>query len=57
VAAGVWAWRLAAAALVLVILAQAARVPWLGTLLGLLVLIAGLGALGLQLRRQRSPPP
>jgi cytoskeletal protein CcmA (bactofilin family) len=49
-----WAWRLAAAAIVLILLAQAARVPWLGGLVTTLALLAGLGALALQLRR-RSP--
>ena len=47
-----WAWRAAAAATVLVLLSQATRVPWLGAVLVALALLAGLGALALQLRRQ-----
>jgi hypothetical protein len=54
VAVAHWAWRLAAAAAVLVLLSQATRVPWLGALVAALALLAGLGALALQLRRQ--PP-
>jgi hypothetical protein len=49
-----WAWRVAAAAIVLVLLSQATRVPWLGAVVVALALLAGLGALALQLRRQ--PP-
>jgi cytoskeletal protein CcmA (bactofilin family) len=44
-----WAWRFAAATLVLVLLSQATRVPWLGGTIVLLALLAGLGALTLQL--------
>jgi hypothetical protein len=47
-----WAWRAAAAAAVLVVLSQATRVPWLGAVAAALLLLAGLGALALQLRRQ-----
>ena len=53
-AAPSWAWQAAAAALVLAALSQAPRLPWLGAAIVALVLIAGLGALALQLRR-RSP--
>ena len=52
--AAVWGWRVAAAALVLVGLWQATRLPWLGATLVLLAVLGGLGALALQLRRQ--PP-
>jgi hypothetical protein len=44
-------WRIAAAALALVLLALAGWVPWLGWLVALTVLLAGLGALLLQARR------
>jgi len=50
-----WVWRSAAAALVIVLLSQAVRVPWLGATLAVLALLAGLGALALQLRRQPRP--
>jgi cytoskeletal protein CcmA (bactofilin family) len=50
-----WVWRTVAAALVIVLLSQAMRVPWLGTTLAALALLAGLGALALQLRRQPQP--
>ena len=50
--AGRWAWRAGAAALVLLLLSQATRVPWLGGVVLALALLAGLGALALQLRRQ-----
>ncbi len=46
-----WAWRVAAAAIVLVLLSQTTRVPWLGTVVLALAVLAGLGALALQLRR------
>ena len=51
-AATVWGWRSAAAALVLVGLWQATRLPWLGAALVSLAVLAGVGALALQLRRQ-----
>ncbi|HEU5296125.1 MAG TPA: polymer-forming cytoskeletal protein [Burkholderiaceae bacterium] len=51
-AAAHWAWRAAAAALVLALLWQAMRVPWLGVVLGALAVLGGLGALALQLRRR-----
>lgn len=44
-------WRIAATALALVLLALLGWVPWLGWLIGLAALLAGLGALLLQLRR------
>ena len=44
-------WRIAATALALVLLALAGWIPWLGWLIGLAALLAGLGALLLQLRR------
>ena len=44
-------WRIAAAALALVLLALAGWVPWLGWLIALAALLAGLGALLLQARR------
>jgi len=47
-----WAWRVVAAALLLVGLWQARRLPWLGAALSMLALLAGLGALVLQLRRK-----
>jgi len=47
-----WAWRVAATALLLFGLWQATRLPWLGVVLSLLALLAGLGALALQLRRK-----
>ncbi|HVO08713.1 MAG TPA: polymer-forming cytoskeletal protein [Burkholderiaceae bacterium] len=53
-AAPSWAWQTASAALVLAALSQAPRLPRLGAAIVALVLIAGLGALALQLRR-RSP--
>jgi cytoskeletal protein CcmA (bactofilin family) len=45
-----WAWRFAAATLALVVLSQATRLPWLGGAIVMLALLAGLGALALQLR-------
>jgi hypothetical protein len=53
--AGQWVWRAGAAALVLLLLSQATRVPWLGGATVALALLAGLGALALQLRRQPQP--
>jgi hypothetical protein len=53
-AAPSWARQAAAAALVLAALSQAPRLPWLGASIVALVLIAGLGALALQVRRR--PP-
>jgi cytoskeletal protein CcmA (bactofilin family) len=50
--AGQWTWRAGAAALVLLLLSQATRVPWLGDAVLTLALLAGLGALALQLLRQ-----
>lgn len=44
-------WRIGATALALVLLALAGWIPWLGWLIGLAALLAGLGALLLQLRR------
>jgi len=48
--ASTWAWRAAAAALVLVLLSQATRVPWLGGAIVAAALAAGLGGFALQLR-------
>lgn len=45
-----WGWRAAAAALLLVGLWQATRLPWIGAALSALALLAGLGALALQVR-------
>lgn len=53
-AASQWAWRVVAAAAVLGLLSQSARVPWLGAVLMSLTLLAGLGALALQLRPRRQ---
>jgi len=47
-----WGWRAAAAGVVLVVLSQATRVPWLGAAVVSLALLAGIGALALQVRRQ-----
>lgn len=44
-------WRIGAAALVLVLLSLVAAVPWLGGVVAFAALLAGLGALLLQLRR------
>lgn len=44
-------WRFAAAALALVVLGLLGALPWLGALVGLAALLAGLGALAWQLRR------
>lgn len=44
-------WRIAAAALALVLLALAGLIPWLGGLIAFAALLAGLGALLLQTRR------
>ena len=44
-------WCIGATALALVLLALACWIPWLGWLIGLAALLAGLGALLLQLRR------
>ena len=44
-------WRIAAAAVALVVLALLSGLPWLGGLVALAALLAGLGALLLQLRR------
>jgi len=46
-----WMWRVVAAALVLALLSQATRVPWLSAVVLSLALLAGLGALALQLLR------
>lgn len=45
-----WGWRAAAAALLLAGLWQATRLPWIGVALSALVVLAGLGALVLQVR-------
>ncbi|HEY6511599.1 MAG TPA: polymer-forming cytoskeletal protein [Burkholderiaceae bacterium] len=47
-----WGWRVLASAVVLVLLSQTTRLPWLGTVVVALALLAGLGALVLQLHRQ-----
>jgi hypothetical protein len=49
--AGRLGWRIGAAAVVLVLLALLGSVPWLGSVLACAALLAGLGALLLQLRR------
>jgi cytoskeletal protein CcmA (bactofilin family) len=54
-AAARWGWRVSAAGVVLVLLTQATRAPLLGGAMVSLALIAGLGALVLQLRRQPQP--
>ena len=48
-------WRLAAAALALVLLTALGHVPWLGALLAFAVLLAGLGAMLLLWRRPAAP--
>jgi cytoskeletal protein CcmA (bactofilin family) len=50
-----WGWRVGAAALALALLNALGHVPWLGALLGLAVLLAGLGAMLLLWRRPVSP--
>jgi len=50
-----WAWRVAATTVVLVLLSQALRVPWLAAVLVTAALLSGLGALALQLRRPAAP--
>jgi hypothetical protein len=46
-------WRIAAAAVVLLLLMPLGRVPWLGMLVPFVLLLAGLGALLLAWRRPR----
>ena len=52
-AADRFGWRAAAAAAALVLLALLGAVPWFGGLIGFAALLAGLGALVLQVRRTR----
>jgi hypothetical protein len=53
--AAAWGWRIGAAALALVLLNALGQVPWLGALLGFVVLLAGLGAMLLLWRRPAAP--
>lgn len=56
-AAGALRWRIGAAALALLALALLGRLPWLGGLVAFAALLAGLGALLLQLRRLWAGTP
>jgi cytoskeletal protein CcmA (bactofilin family) len=47
-------WRIGAALLALLLIALLGAIPWLGSLVGFAALLAGLGALLLQLQRQPS---
>jgi cytoskeletal protein CcmA (bactofilin family) len=47
-------WRIGAAALAMLAIALLARVPWIGTLVSSVVLMAGLGALVMQARQANS---
>ncbi|HEV8311708.1 MAG TPA: polymer-forming cytoskeletal protein [Burkholderiaceae bacterium] len=47
-------WRIGAAALAMLMIALLARVPWVGALVSLMVLIAGLGAVVMQARQASS---
>lgn len=49
------AWRAGTAALAILVIALLARIPWLGGLVALLVLLTGLGALVLQAWRVVGP--
>jgi cytoskeletal protein CcmA (bactofilin family) len=53
--AAAWGWRIGAAALALVLLNALGHVPWLGALLGFVVLLAGLGGMLLLWRRPAAP--
>ena len=48
-------WRIGGAALAVLVIALAGWIAWLGALIGIAALLAGMGALVLQLQRTSTP--